>query len=123
VRRALVAVLLVSSLKLLNVGNTGLLEGLALLAVVGLPMWALVRHTDGFARRPQPLAAGPALRLLGTAALGDRRSSGGQRERWRTARRFVCRIAGPAVRHAEGSLSGWLARRAPDDEFRVSTRI
>ncbi|HEX3829659.1 MAG TPA: sulfite exporter TauE/SafE family protein [Sporichthyaceae bacterium] len=122
VRRALVAVLLVSALKLLNVGNAGLLEGLALLASVGLPVWALVRHTDGFARRPQPLAAGAALGLLRAAAVGDRDSGGGQ-ERWRTVRRFGGRIAGPSDRQADGSLSGWLANRAPEDKLGAGTHI
>jgi hypothetical protein len=123
VRRALVAVLLVSALKLLNVGNVGLLGSLALLASVGLPVWALVRHTDGFARRPQPLPAGGAIDLLRAAAVGDRRSGSGQQERWRTARWFGGRIAGPRDRHADGSVSGWLASRAPEDKLGAGTRI
>jgi uncharacterized membrane protein YfcA len=122
VRRALVAVLLVSSLKLLDVGNAGLLEGLALLAVIGLPVWALVRHTDGFARRPQPLPAGSVIRLLGTAAVGDRPDDRQQR-RWRNARSFGGRLAGPADRHADGSLSRWLAERAVQADRPVHTQI
>jgi uncharacterized membrane protein YfcA len=73
VRRALVAVLVVSALKLLDVGNDGLLGGLAVLGAIGLPLWALVRHTDGFSRRPARLDAGGLLRLLGRAAVGERR--------------------------------------------------
>jgi uncharacterized membrane protein YfcA len=70
VRRALVAVLTVSGLKLLNVGNVGLLGSLLLLVGIGLPAWVLVRHTDGFSRRGNHLDVTSALRLLAAAATG-----------------------------------------------------
>jgi hypothetical protein len=97
VRRALVAVLTVSGLKLLNVSNSGLLVALALLVGIGLPAWAVVRRTDGFSRRPSR----PGF-------------ANGQVARWGAARAFGARLAGPVDRHAEGSLSRWLAYRTVD---------
>lgn len=55
VRRALVVVLTVSALKLLGVGNVGLLLALFGVFAIGVPFWAAVRHTAGFTQRaPRP---------------------------------------------------------------------
>ncbi len=62
IRRALVIVLTASALKLLGVGNGALLGWLAAALVLGTLLWALVRHTQGLTRRPEPLTPAAALR-------------------------------------------------------------
>ncbi|MGQ0843642.1 MAG: sulfite exporter TauE/SafE family protein [Sporichthyaceae bacterium] len=73
VRRALVVVLTASALKLLGVGNVGLLAALGLLAVVGLPLWAAARYTAGFTYRPPRPDLREAAHLLRGAATGGGR--------------------------------------------------
>jgi uncharacterized membrane protein YfcA len=73
IRRALVIVLTASALKLLGVGNGALLGWLATALVIGTLLWALVRHTQGLTRRPEPLSAAGAARELFGALTGRRR--------------------------------------------------
>lgn len=77
VRRALVIVLFASALKLLGAGNGVLVGALIGLLVVGPVVWAVVRHTDGLARRPGPVSGGEAARMLVGAATGRGRGKGG----------------------------------------------
>lgn len=73
IRRALVIVLTASALKLLGVGNGALLGWLATALVIGTLLWALVRHTQGLTRRPEPLSPAGAARELFGALTGRRR--------------------------------------------------
>ena len=73
IRRALVIVLTASALKLLGVGNGELLGWLAAALVMGTLLWALVRHTQGLTRRPEPLTPAAAGREVLGALTGRRR--------------------------------------------------
>ncbi|HUR73542.1 MAG TPA: sulfite exporter TauE/SafE family protein [Sporichthya sp.] len=73
IRRALVIVLTASALKLLGVGNGALLGWLATALVIGTLLWALVRHTQGLTRRPEPLTPAAAAREAFGALTGRRR--------------------------------------------------
>ncbi len=73
IRRALVIVLTASALKLLGVGNGELLGWLAFALVIGTLLWALVRHTQGLTRRPEPLTPAAAAREWLGALTGRRR--------------------------------------------------
>jgi uncharacterized membrane protein YfcA len=70
IRRALVIVLTASALKLLGVGNGALLGWLAAALVIGTLLWALVRHTQGLTRRPEPLTPTDTVRELFGALTG-----------------------------------------------------
>jgi len=54
IRRALAVVLLASGLKLAQVGNLELVIAVCAALVLGPPLWALVRRTDGLMRRRRP---------------------------------------------------------------------
>lgn len=73
IRRALVIVLTASALKLLGVGNGALLLWLAIALVIGTLLWALVRHTQGLTRRPEPLTPSAAAKEWVGAITGRRR--------------------------------------------------
>ncbi len=73
IRRALVIVLTASALKLLGVGNGALLGWLATALVIGTLLWALVRHTQGLTRRPEPMTPTAAAREWFSALTGRRK--------------------------------------------------
>jgi uncharacterized membrane protein YfcA len=73
IRRALVIVLTASALKLLGVGNGALLGWLATALVIGTLAWALVRHTQGLTRRPEPMTPTAAAREWFGALTGQRK--------------------------------------------------
>lgn len=73
IRRALVIVLTASALKLLGVGNGALLGSLATALVIGTLLWALVRHTQGLTRRPEPMTPTAAAREWLGALTGRRK--------------------------------------------------
>lgn len=70
IRRALVLVLLASGLKLVGVGELGIVVAIVVFLLVGPAMWALVRNTHGFRRRPQPVEGVPWWRLVWAAGTG-----------------------------------------------------
>ena len=70
IRRALVLVLLASGLKLVGVGELGIVLAMVVFLLVGPALWALVRNTHGFRRRPQPVEGVPWWRLVWAAGTG-----------------------------------------------------
>lgn len=70
IRRALVLVLLASGLKLVGVTPAWIVASLVAFVVVGPMLWALVRNTHGFRRRPQAVEGVPWWRLVVAAGTG-----------------------------------------------------
>jgi uncharacterized protein len=70
VRRALMLVLLASGLKLVNVPPGGIIAALIAFIILGPVLWALIRNTEGFRRRPHRVEGVPLHQLVVAAATG-----------------------------------------------------